>query len=252
MLMELERIEEKDVFRAMEEYRRLGRDEFLNRYNFGRAKSRWVVHQGRSYDAKAIVGVAHGYARRDLGPLSGGNPFYKTNNARRVLKLLKFQVTPNDSNPTIPGDAADDSQFDPSSVRDTREQTERAIYRRRGQKRFRDALLAAYDGQCVVTGCAVLDVLEAAHIHPYRGADTNKVDNGLLLRSDIHTLFDAGLISIDADSMKLLVAIELEDSEYGRLLGSRIRPPRRQDQQPSTKALQAHMKKFGWSGFKPR
>src|ERR1700722_13744752 len=42
-------------------------------------------------------------------------------------------------------------------------------------------------------------VLEAAHITPYMGASTNSLLNGLLLRADIHTLFNLGLISIDPD-----------------------------------------------------
>ena len=170
MPLELKSIRPEDVLRAIREYRQLGRDEFLNHYEFGEARSRWIIHQGRSYDAKAIVGVARGYARPDLGPLAGGNPRYRTDNARHVLKRLKFEVTRKKLNPTIPQDAADESRFDPSNVSDTRERTERAIYLRRGQKGFRDALLSAYEGQCVVTGCAVLDVLEAAHIHPYVSA----------------------------------------------------------------------------------
>ncbi len=48
----------------------------------------------------------------------------------------------------------------------------------------------AYGGRCAVTNCDIEDVLEAAHISPYNGPSTDQVYNGLLLRTDIHTLFD--------------------------------------------------------------
>ena len=52
-----------------------------------------------------------------------------------------------------------------------------------------------YEGKCAVTGCDVPDVLQAAHIFPYMGPETNHPSNGLL-RADIHTLFDLGLIEL--------------------------------------------------------
>ena len=60
----------------------------------------------------------------------------------------------------------------------------------------------------------MVEVLKAAHIFPYRGPDTNKVENGLLLRADIHTLFDSGKIAINAKKMTVLVDKSLEDSDY--------------------------------------
>jgi HNH endonuclease len=52
----------------------------------------------------------------------------------------------------------------------------------------------------------VLDVLEAAHIYPYRGDSTNHVANGLLLRADLHTLLDCGLPAIDPDGLRVAMA----------------------------------------------
>jgi hypothetical protein len=69
---------------------------------------------------------------------------------------------------------------------------------RRGQTEFRKKLLEKYK-KCVVTGCDVTDVLEAAHIEPYASGGDPKVQNGLLLRSDIHTLFDLDLLGINPD-----------------------------------------------------
>ncbi|MGJ0223511.1 HNH endonuclease, partial [Streptococcus pyogenes] len=58
---------------------------------------------------------------------------------------------------------------------------------RRGQAEFRQTLLAAYNRRCAVTGCAITDLLEAAHIVPHSEETNYRVTNGLLLRSDIHT-----------------------------------------------------------------
>src|SRR5262249_33239067 len=135
---------------------------------------------------------------------------------------------------------SDDEAFDPSSVEDARQRILRSIAQRRGQKAFRDALITAYDGRCAITGCSILDVLEAAHIHPYRGPETNKVGNGLLLRADLHTLFDCGLVAIDPENMTVLIAAQLRDSEYGALHGGKLRTPRHSAQSPSKDALSLH------------
>lgn len=81
---------------------------------------------------------------------------------------------------------ADD--FDASNTRDARDRINRSIAIRRGQPALRSKLMEAYEGKCAVTACSVVDLLEAAHIRPYRGPHTNHIQNGLLLRADIHTL----------------------------------------------------------------
>lgn len=79
---------------------------------------------------------------------------------------------------------------------DRRERTLAAIRLRQGQPALRDHLLRAYGSRCAVTGTGTVQVLEAAHIMPYMGKHTNVVQNGLLLRSDIHTLFDRFLLTV--------------------------------------------------------
>jgi|JI6StandDraft_1071083.scaffolds.fasta_scaffold66006_3 hypothetical protein len=94
----------------------------------------------------------------------------------------------------------------PDSLRDQEDQRERTwqeIVLRRGQQEFRQHLLVRYGFRCQMTGCDVTDVLEAAHIIPYRGRSSNHVDNGLLLRSDIHILFDLCLVSVDPDTLQI-------------------------------------------------
>src|SRR6185437_10726004 len=95
-----------------------------------------------------------------------------------------------------------------------------AITLRRGQPAFRKALIEAYGGKCAMTGCDALDALEAAHIIPYRRAPSNAISNGLLLRADVHTLFDLFLIGVDKNS-RLTLAPSLRRSIYGEFHGSR-------------------------------
>lgn len=141
---------------------------------------------------------------------------------------------------SLPSTDADDEPFDPESVTDAREKVLREIRARRGQKRFRDALIEAYAARCAITGCDVLDVLEAAHITPYLGPDTNNVTNGLLLRADLHTLFDTQLVAVDPETLKVLVSPRIEDLGYRALHGQTLRPSRTRASAPSEAALRKH------------
>ena len=145
----------------------------------------------------------------------------------------------------IPSSDADEDDFDPTTIEDARKRISRSITQRRGQKQFRHNLITAYGGKCTVTDCAVIDVLEAAHIHPYRGEHTNKVNNGLLLRSDVHTLFDCGLLSIDPDTMTIIISRKLIGSEYEVLNGRSLRSPSKRTQRPNAEALNMHRQESG-------
>lgn len=120
----------------------------------------------------------------------------------------------------------DDSGFFlPETVEDQRDRVLASVVQRQGQRDFRRLLLRAYESQCAITGCAVIDVLEAAHIYPYMGRETNIASNGLLLRADVHTLFDLKLVSIDASAMQVCVAPSLVESEYWSLSGKPFSGP---------------------------
>jgi putative restriction endonuclease len=116
---------------------------------------------------------------------------------KQILALEELLPSDSSSNGTIHAGESTEESFDPKNVVDARKLISRTIAQRRGQRTFRDSLIAAYGSKCVISGCGVLDVLEAAHIYPYRGPATNKVSNGLLLRADLHTLFDCNLIAVD-------------------------------------------------------
>jgi putative restriction endonuclease len=87
---------------------------------------------------------------------------------------------------------------------------------RLGQGAFRVLITDAYRRRCAITGERTLPVLEAAHIQPYSRSGPHRVSNGLLLRSDLHTLFDRGYITIDED-LRVLVSPRIrEEFENGR------------------------------------
>jgi putative restriction endonuclease len=134
--------------------------------------------------------------------------------------------------------------YDPTSIEDGRQKTWAAIKRRQGQPAFRRNLLRAYGGRCAITGCAIEPLLEAAHIVPYRGPKTNDVRNGLLLRADIHTLFDVGAVRIDPDGKVRLVP-SLHGTEYGALHGQQLRMPELPTDHPSQRALAWHRAQTG-------
>ena len=74
---------------------------------------------------------------------------------------------------------------------------------RKGQIKFRNLLISACNGECEVTGCDTVEALEAAHIVNHSDEQNYDVSNGILLRSDLHRLFDRGLMIIDSDTLKV-------------------------------------------------
>src|SRR5690606_9947784 len=103
---------------------------------------------------------------------------------------------------------------------------------RRGQPLFRAKLLDAYGGVCAITGCTAVEVLEAAHVLPYRGAHTHRVDNGLLLRADLHTLFDCQLLWISPEHT-VQMAPALLATDYAALHGQPLRLPTSKGDHPN-------------------
>ncbi len=91
----------------------------------------------------------------------------------------------------------------------------RSILERRGQPEFRKKLIELYNASCLVTGCKVEAALEAAHIVSVKDSGDMSPDNGILLRSDIHTLFDLQLVQINS-SGKVTWDESLKGSEYAR------------------------------------
>lgn len=117
---------------------------------------------------------------------------------------------------------------------------------RDGQPAFRQELLKAYESRCVISGCAIEALLEAAHIMPYRGAHTNIVTNGLLLRADLHKLFDLHLLCVDPDTRTVRLSEGLVSSEYAAFDGVQLRVPVAPFFAPLSDALRYHYERCGW------
>ncbi len=92
------------------------------------------------------------------------------------------------------------------------------------QAEFRAALIKLYNGRCPITRCGVHAVLQAAHIVPFSKdiALRNDPKNGLILRSDLHSLFDKFLVSVHPKSNRLVVAAELAGSTYAQFSGRSV------------------------------
>jgi putative restriction endonuclease len=118
------------------------------------------------------------------------------------------------------------------------------VRRRIGQGTFRVAVTESYRRQCAVTRERALPALEAAHIRPFSETPTHYVKNGLLLRSDVHRLFDAGYITVTPDlhvEASQRMRDDFNDGEnYVKLHGSTIWVPDLPECRPDPEALQWH------------
>jgi len=119
--------------------------------------------------------------------------------------------------------------------------------RRIGQGTFQSLILDAYGRQCAVTRERALPALDAAHIRRFSERPEHDVRNGLLLRSDVHRLFDAGYVTVTPQyvvEVSHRVRDDFNDGEnYLRLHGEGIVVPEREGWRPSAAALAWHNEK---------
>jgi len=185
--------------------------------------SNWVVAPS-NWPANAVQGKAY-----DLASGEGARVW---EDCRRAAALepnsagIRRQAT---------GDTAEAPRFGAETL----------VAPRLGQGTFRLAVASAYSRSCTVTGEHSLPALEAAHIRPYADGGHHEVANGLLLRSDIHRLFDRGYVGVTPD-YRFMVSDRLRgDFSNGRsyypLSGQEIVRPRERDHWPDPTALAWHM-----------
>jgi hypothetical protein len=120
------------------------------------------------------------------------------------------------------------------------EKTEAAAVTRPGAADFRALVLDEYSNKCAVTGCGIVEVLEVAHIVPYYGVESDDVQNAIVLRSDIHKLFDRGLLSFNYSESGKELQVEVSNQithEYGQLQNVSCTLPDNRDSKPSKAAL---------------
>ncbi|RAG83819.1 HNH endonuclease [Streptacidiphilus pinicola] len=96
---------------------------------------------------------------------------------------------------------------------------------RRGQDAFRRALLGQYGAVCAVTGPAPAEVLEAAHLRPFATTEQHRVEEGLILRADIHRLLDNGLLTVSPELVVSVAPCLRGYPDYSALHGTRLLIP---------------------------
>lgn len=164
------------------------------------------------------------------GPVRfGQSPDVWYDDERQAPENLIAEAVP----PFAPPDGVEDEPFAYSRVRS-----------RVAQDRFRMSLLSAYDGRCAVTGYDAPDALQGAHILSYQGRSSQLVRNGILLRADVHLLFDRHLIGIQPESLKIRVAPPLMTTAYANLDRRSLVPPRCADDSPDVNRLAVHWAVF--------
>lgn len=121
----------------------------------------------------------------------------------------------------------------------------RLVPQRLGQQAFKAVVLDSYRGRCAITGARIRPVLQAAHIRPLPEGGEHRIDNGLLLRSDVHTLFDRGYLGVDPRH-RLVVSPRLRaqfgngEQFYARA-GEPIAVPERRVDRPGRQFLEWHL-----------
>lgn len=119
-----------------------------------------------------------------------------------------------------------------------------------GQGAFRTLVTDAYERRCAISGERTLPVLEAAHIKPYKEYGPNETGNGLLLRSDLHKLFDNNYLTVDATDKRVLVSSRIREEfsngkEYYRFHGQPlVSLPKRLEDKPTREFLEFHNARF--------
>ncbi|MBD2438484.1 HNH endonuclease [Nostoc sp. FACHB-110] len=121
-----------------------------------------------------------------------------------------------------------------------------SIARRQGQQKFRQSLLNAYSGKCAITNFDAEAALEAAHIIPYIETENNEPSNGLLLRADLHTLFDLNLVAINPETMNVHIHPTLQKTEYRTLEGKELRVPQDEMCRPKKQFLKQRFEQCEW------
>lgn len=114
---------------------------------------------------------------------------------------------------------------------------------REGQSEFKGKILRAYNNQCCITGETIPELLEAAHIQEYRNRNSNHVQNGLLLRVDLHRLYDNRLIFIDRNFV-IHVSNLVTSQIYRQYQGRTISLPNLVTDRPSGEALELRRNEF--------
>ena len=134
-------------------------------------------------------------------------------------------------------------KFKLENEKQNREKIERQIAARQGQGAFREKLLIVYGKQCAISACDAVEALDAAHIVPHSISALDDERNGILLRADLHTLFDRRLLAINPNTRKVELHPRVRDA-YGEFEGSSLRNATPSSSRPNVRALRHHYRQF--------
>lgn len=165
---------------------------------FRKSRSYFIQYGHRLHSLKAVVT----FAAKQLDPDIQSNAFQSAVGARR-LQELRFEVVHNVND--------EDAKRERQWVK---------VLKRRQQIKFRERLVDLY-GQCALTGCSTLAALEAAHVLPFGDDGPDTKENGILLRADLHKLFDADLLTINPKDGSVCISASCE-ADYKECLKGRI------------------------------
>ncbi|SNR81942.1 HNH endonuclease [Puniceibacterium sediminis] len=148
----------------------------------------FLMYEGVAYPVKPLGRLANELAGNPMT----NNPI--TNVFRRYFEGLGFQLIENVNNE--------------AEIAAARQRRLADVWERPGQAKFRRMVFETFGARCLISGCETLAVLEAAHIIPVSCGGGDEAWNGIPLRADLHRLFDAGIIVIDAQDW----TISIEDA----------------------------------------
>ena len=122
----------------------------------------------------------------------------------------------------------------------------REVSQRQGQDAFRLLITTAYQNRCAFTRERVLPALEAGHIRPATRGGSHAISNGMLLRRDVHALFDTGYLGVHPRTLQLQASARLQDDfqnghEYREMQGQELWCPPAALERPSRLQLEWHM-----------
>lgn len=159
----------------------------------------FLMYEGVAYPVKPLGRLANEIA---------GSPMIEnpvTDVFRSYFESLGFQLIEN---------ATDEAE-----IAAERQRRLAGVWERPGQAKFRRAVFEMFGARCLISGCETLAVLEAAHIVPVSCGGGDEAWNGIPLRADLHRLFDASNITVDARDLTVSVA-ETVRKDYGAYHGN--------------------------------
>lgn len=227
-------------------------------YKIQRVTKRFVTVQRVSIDSKTIVKISFSAFKKSISKLNASNGVLPRTTLHsmvaiettivRLLPMLDWDTDFNHIivNGTRPKLNEEILYTDISEAKndDNVKGILRQLRLRRGQNKLRQNLIKIYQNKCCITGCNITELLHACHITPHAKSGNNNSTNALLLRSDIHDLFDCNLIGIHPKSLTIKVKGTLSQTEYSKLSGIKLLP-RRDQKTPNLKSL-----KHRWRLFK--